>query len=741
MRILMFLYIYFCFFATSISSKEINFEGFSKLSISDLQTLTDIDLSSNTFNDSQINSLIIDLVNSDLINDIEYLEQNSFFLLTIYEADLIEKIFINGNEYVKDDIIFEFISVKEGNILNNDLLLSDFNKIRNIYASQGFNEIQIKSITERYSPGKVNLIFYIDEGYRTKITNIKFLGNTTFSSKFLVSKINSEKLKFYNIFETGANFNPIILDNDTDLLIDFYKSKGFSNVEIAYEAKVNSFNKYIIYFYISENKRLFIDEIRLSLSDDLSYLNQHLDGFKKIIKKNNNYYDFNLVNDFADKLNEILIDNNILDKKIIFNLIQYEDSLLLQFENISEDVSVINKISINGNIITKEDVIRSKLSIEPGDYFNKDKTTLEVKELIRYPYINNSDFSFNTDDFKTDLSINIEENQRTGNLLVAGTVSGDRGVGASFGANDKNLFGTGNSLQSSFDFDDESISFNLNYRQYPTFNSRISNNYYLTNEENDFTSSFGYKLQEQSLRYSLNFDYTDDIIISSGIKIAKYRGHSQASNDISITDNIGTFHDVNLNFSISQDKTNDYFFPNNGYKNSLYLTISPSEISDNSYVKFDINNLFLKKLKNSENFFFLDNKLGISDSFNGKLKTINAYSLGGLNFKGFDYRGIGKKNTNNNYLGGKKIFTSTLGYGSNFLFDDKDNIYFRVFLTVGSLWDNDYLDTSFKLRSSIGTSIDFLTPVGPISLFYAIPIEKQPEDLAKNFNFAIGSSF
>ena len=742
MKVLILIYLYLCFFISLFAfSKEVKIEGLSKLSILDLQTLTNTDLNDTNFDESQINSLIIDLINSDLISNVDYLEEDSYFLLSVIESDLIENIFINGNQYVKDDIILDFIDTKEGNIFNKNLLLDDVNRIKNIYAAQGFDDIQIKSITESYSPNKVNLIFYIEEGNRTKITNIKFEGNSTFSNKFLLSKINSEKLKFYNIFETGANFNSDVLNNDIDLLTDFYKSKGFNNVEVAYEAKINRFNNYNIYFFISENQRLLIDEIKFNFSDDMVYLNEYLDDITKLIDKNDKFYDFNIVNEFVDKLNEKLIANNFLDKKIIFNLIQYDKSVLLQFENIDDEVSIINQISINGNIITREDVIRSKLTIEPGDYFNFDKINKEVKELNRYSYINNTELSFKTNDNKTDLIVDIEENNKTGNLLLAGTVSGDRGFGASFGANDKNIFGSGNSLQSSFDFNDETLSFNLSYRQYPILNSRISNDYYLTNDENDFTSSFGYKSQEQSFGYALNFDYTDDTNVSTGFKIAKYRGHSQSSTDVSITDNIGTFYDINLNFSASQDRTNDYFFPNKGYKNSIYLTISPNELSDNAYVKFDFNSLYLKKLKNSENFYFFDNKLGVSESLNGKLKTINAYSLGGLNFKGFDYRGIGKKNSNNNYLGGKRIFTSTIGYGTNFIFDDKDNIYFRVFLTAGSLWDNDYLETDFKLRSSIGTSIDFLTPIGPISLFYAIPIEKEDQDLTKNFNFAIGSSF
>mgnify|MGYP003331244093 CR=1 FL=1 len=63
---------------------------------------------------------------------------------------------------------------------------------------------------------------------------------------------------------------------------------------------------------------------------------------------------------------------------------------------------------------------------------------------------------------------------------------------------------------------------------------------------------------------------------------------------------------------------------------------------------------------------------------NGKLKTINAFSLGGLNFKGFDYRGIGKFDENI-YLGGNKLMTSTIGYGGDFIFDESDNINYKLF--------------------------------------------------------------
>ena len=64
--------------------------------------------------------------------------------------------------------------------------------------------------------------------------------------------------------------------------------------------------------------------------------------------------------------------------------------------------------------------------------------------------------------------------------------------------------------------------------------------------------------------------------------------------------------------------------------------------------------------------------------FKFKIKNNKCIWFGGLNFKGFDYKGIGPYD-GNIYLGGNEFFTSTLGYGSSFIFDEKDNINIKVF--------------------------------------------------------------
>ena len=243
--------------------------------------------------------------------------------------------------------------------------------------------------------------------------------------------------------------------------------------------------------------------------------------------------------------------------------------------------------------------------------------------------------------------------------------------------------------------------------------------------------------------YNILFEYNDDISVQGGFVYKSINGHSATNSSISsISDNIGNFDDISLTLGMSYNTLNDFLFPTQGHLNSFSLNYTPEGLSDNSrYEIYLKNNNYIKLSEYTKNYAFLFNNYSKSESLNSNnLKTVNALSLGGLNFKGFDYRGIGPFDSNI-YLGGNESFTSTVGYGGSFIFDESDNVMFKIFYSTGSLWGSDYQNSDFELRSSAGISLDFITPIAPISLSYAVPIEKNTNDKVKNFNFTIGTSF
>ena len=735
----------FFFFLLNINilfAFDLKITGNKKYQIDNFQKLTNIDLSKD-LNTQEIDTIVKDFYKSDIITNVKISFDNNHIILEITEATVINSIYFNNNVIIKDDELNDIISTKKNSLFNESNLSNDLNKIRSFYISRGYSQSSINVTSEYFSEDRINIIFDIYEGKPSRLSDINFVGSNFFSNNFLRDQLNSKAIRFYNFFSNASNFDPQTFEFDKNILINLYRKYGFLDVKIETQITEIRNNIFKLTFFIDEGNRFKISEVNYQLIDQnlLDIIKVEKLKFEKKLLKEDNFYNQVLLEDYTQSVINLLSDNNQLNYTFNYDSELYQDSVKILFSQVKLDNKYINKILISGNSITKDKTIRSKIKFEPGDYFDKTQIEKNNNKLLELKYINNSTISFNsTSDQNVDIEFNIDENKKTGNVLVAGSFSGDTGLGAAFAIKDSNIFGSGNEIDTVFDINSESSSFRIKYSQYLTSKYSLKNTYTLINQENDLKDSFGFKTQDQEIGYSLVFEYSDKTEISAGFSYNNLRGHSGINSNSSVTDNIGNFNNFTFSLSHVYDTTNNLYYPTKGFFSRTSFEISPNDISDLSYYKIISKNDFYFQKKQSDNFIFFSNDIGVADSFSGNLVTQKSFSLGGQNFKGFDYRGIGPKD-NNIYLGGNKFFTSTIGYGSSFIFDKKDNVNLKAFYSIGSIWDTDYSsENDLDLRSSVGISFDFLTIV-PLSFSYSIPIQKNNNDKLRNFNFSIGTSF
>ncbi|MDB3973379.1 outer membrane protein assembly factor BamA [Alphaproteobacteria bacterium] len=742
---LFFLTIFFFLFSFHTYTKDLLIKGNQKLSLSDIQQLTTVDITKKNFNSDDLDSIIKDLYSSDLIYSLTFEENVESYIVFINENRIIENIFINGNKEIKDDVIFEFINSKTNFPLSKNDILKDLNIIKTIYLSKGFVDTTVNVKYERYSDDRVNLIFSLNEGSKDKFTFINFIGNNSFSDSFLTSLIGTKSVKFFNLFTKGSNLTPELINFDINKLLNFYKDSGFFDVKIIYQINNLSFSNKSLTFIIEEGIRYKVEQINYELDDILS---NNIDfiklksKFEKDLEKKDYDYNSELISTFLNQTKYLLDNLNLSHLNIDLDLNIIDDSVNLNFFQYFEQPIQIQSISIQGNSITKDKTLRSKILIEPGDNFSNFKIEQSKKFLSRYPYVNEVVVKESLSNNKKDLIFEINENKKTGNILFGAQADADIGLGLQFSIEDKNLFGNGNSLKSDFSINSEDLKFSINYTRFPINNPYLTDTFSIFNQENDLSSAYGYKVKKQGIGYSIGYSENDKLSFVYGVSYENLKGHTPSDTSKNyINENISTFDNIEFNFTIKYNTTNDLFYPTSGLFNVLNFTLSPDEISDSPYYKLLITNKNYFNFDKNDNYIFLSNKVGFAESLKGNLKTNYSFGLGGTNFKGFDYRGVGKSD-GAYYLGGNKFFTSTFGYGTSFIFDQKDNINFRLFYTAGSIWDSDYSsDTVFDLRSSYGLSFDVITAVGPISLTYALPHIKKDTDNTRNFTFSIGNTF
>ena len=150
-------------------SKSLNFEGLQKLSLNDIQTLTDTDIYSSEYNELKINDLIKELYNSDLIFDLKLTETKESYSIFIEENSKIENIYFNGNIRFDDEILKNIITSSINSFLNKDKISNDIDTIRSFYSSQGYYDSSVNVVTEKVNLDKINLIFQISESELSKI--------------------------------------------------------------------------------------------------------------------------------------------------------------------------------------------------------------------------------------------------------------------------------------------------------------------------------------------------------------------------------------------------------------------------------------------------------------------------------------------------------------------------------------------------------------------------------------------
>ena len=197
-----FIYFFLFFLLLSISSNSgnLNFKGLYKLTLEDIQKLTNIDVFRDDIVVDDVNQIIKDLYQSSLIYDVSYVKENNDFVLSIVESDIINEIYINGNIRIKDDQIKLLLNSKLDGLFNKNIVLNDISSIEKFYKQQGF-QTQVSASTEFSSIGRVNLIFTILETDTQRLSSLKFMGNNSFNDKFLYCLTNINVVSRFNIFK------------------------------------------------------------------------------------------------------------------------------------------------------------------------------------------------------------------------------------------------------------------------------------------------------------------------------------------------------------------------------------------------------------------------------------------------------------------------------------------------------------------------------------------------------------
>jgi outer membrane protein insertion porin family len=722
--------------------KKINIFGNERVNSVTIESLVDKKVSN--IDSIYINSLTKKIYDTDFFSDVKVSFNQDILTINVVENPIVNFFYINGVKDSDLDQVNKIFTLKENSIFSSSKLKKDIEATREFLNATGYFQTSIVPEVIKIDNNQVNLIINVDKKEISKITNIYFIGNKFFSSSQLMDVITSSEVTWWKFFSTAA-LSEQRIEYDKQLLKEFYKSKSFYDVQIESAfASVDKNNNFTLTFSINSGKKYKFGDYDLKVSG-LALKEEDINEIKIISNKflKNEFYSPLTINKINKQVTDFLetrrygnFEINIQDTKTA------DDRINITVQLNEGQKSIINKINVQGNTITEEKVIRDNLTISEGDQLNSSKVKKSIDNIKSKHLFSKVDYKIEDSDKRNfkDLNLLVKE-QPTGNIS-AGVGYGTNGGILEASINERNFLGQGINLNFTGRLSTDVIRGDLSYTDPNYNNSNKELAASLFSEVDDFKNS-GYQNKRVGTRFATKYEIYEDIFFrpNLGIQFDKLEVTGDASS--LLRSRQGDFATTSFGYNFLYDQRDSKFSPTSG--SIIYFDQNIATfLSDIPTVQTGIGATFYKELLSDKFIGSAKLKLANVVAFNDKdVKLSDRIFALSTDLRGFEPRGVGPVD-NGDHIGGNNL--ATLSLKSTFPNPMPESLRANTFLffDMGNVWGADYsssISDSSKLRTSTGIALDFMSPVGPLSFTYSIPLSKASTDKEQNFLFNIGSSF
>ena len=664
--------------------------------------------------------------------------------INVVENPIVNFFYINGIKDTDLDQVNKIITLKENSIFSSAKLKKDIEVIKDFFNTGGYYQVSITPDVIKIDNNQINLIINIDKKELSKIKNIYFIGDKFFTSSQLLDVITSSEDGWWKLFSSSA-LSEQKIEFDKQLLKNFYKIKGFYDAQIeSVFASTDKSNNFSLTFSINSGKKYKFGDFEVKKNSSL-YKDEDISKIKIIGDEllKNQLYSTNLTTKLNKEIESYLDSKKYNNFEINLQEIKKNDEIINILLQLNDDQKiVINKINIQGNLITEEKVIRDNLLISEGDYLNLSKVKKSVDNVKSIKIFSKVDYKIqetNKKDYK-DLNLFLKE-QPTGSLS-AGVGYGTNGGLFEASINEMNFLGQGINFNFTGQLSTEKISGQFSYVD-PNFkNSNKELATYIYSESDDYSNS-GYQNKRIGTKFATKYEIYEDIYFRPSLGLQYDKLDVSGSTSALLKSREGSFKTMSLGYIFSIDKRDSRYNPTSGLTSYFDQNIS-TLFSDIPTIQTGIGSTFYTELINDK--FIGSAKIRLANVValdNKDVKLSDRLYSSTSDLKGFEPRGVGPVD-GGDYIGGNNL--ATLSLKSTFPNPIPENLRANsyVFFDIGNVWGVDYSDLisqSSKMRSSTGLTIDLTSPIGPLTFTYSVPLSKASTDKEQRFLFNIGSSF
>ena len=736
-----------------------------------------------------------DLLATGLFSSVSVTGRGGNIVVTVKENEVINRVVFQGNKKLKAEQLTQEVQSKARGPFSQSVVDSDAERLREIYKRGGRSNAMVTTQIVPLENGRVDVVFNISEGDKTGIKSIEFVGNTAYGAGRLRDQMTTTESNFLSFLKSSDVYDADRIAADLEQIRRFYLRHGYAdfrvvNTDVQYDQASNG---YRITVTVEEGQQYRVGTVNVEsrIPDVDGTLLQ-----RRVKTSAGSIYN-------SDEVEKSLqgITTEVAGKGYAFSQVRPQGNrdpatATINITYIVEEGPrvYIERINVVGNTRTRDYVIRREFDVGEGDAYNKVLVDRAERRLNNLGYFKTVRITNEPGSTPDRVIVNVVvEDQPTGQFAVSGGYSTSDGFIAEVSVAETNFLGRGQYVRLSGSTGQYTKGAEFNFTEPYFLDRRIAAGFDLYSKQSDNTKYsyyentmtggtirlglplteetsvlFRYSLFQQNLKIPNTYKkpFNDCWYPVSGYSFTYPSCVQNGEASLALKESQGRTLTSLVGYTLSYNTLDNNKNPHSG----LYAEAKQDFAGlggDSKYVRTTGEIRYYQELTDDV-VGMLRGQAGYMFGYgnNQKLNIVDQFFLGPGLVRGFAPSGLGPRDAadpRNNALGGSTYFGGTAEIQFPISFIPREfGLRGAVFADAGTLYGykgrKDFAGISPSvvatnypqtisvidnkgIRSSVGASILWQSPLGPIRFDYAIPLSKEKYDRTQYFRFTGGTAF
>jgi len=721
------------------------------------------------FSDTDSTRVVRDLYKTGFFKQVEVDQRGSVLIVKLDELPTIGELKFSGNDKVeKADLekALKSAGLVKGRILNRAVLEQMEQELQRLYFSMGLYGMKVEVKQTDLGGNRVGLDIEILEGTESKIRSVSFVGNSVFSEQTLASQFDLGAKGWWEFYSSKDQYSRQKLAADLEKLRSFYLDRGYVKFNIESTEVSMSPDRKDIYITIGVKEG---DQYKVSGVEFAGAKVVDEAELRKLVLVKNGE---------AFSRKELTESTSAMVKRIGNEGYAFANvNPVPQLDETNKTVKLtlyvdpgkrvyVRNISIQGNYLTDEEVFRRELRQMEASWYSGEKLDRSKARLQRLPYVENASVETKPVQGQPDVvDVNVGVTEKmSGQFSVGVGYSQSAGVLFNLNVAQSNFLGTGNLASLKFDRSASYSAYSLSlldpYWTIDGISAGVSAFYTKTDTDNlNSTVISRYIIDSYGADLKFSMPVSESVSARLGFGLSNAALKRTVESPDWVTNSSYDF--LSITPGVSLDTRDRVVFPNSGISTGVYADVT---LPGSGLEFYKINADYAQYFSVYKNFVLKGyGTVGLGDSYGKSYSYVNNqgvtietplppfrnYYAGGVrSVRGYEdfslSSGPDTIDSNGDPQGGafKVVGGAEFSAPLPFLGPEVErNVRLSLFYDVGNVYYDYSTFDSNELRMSVGVSLNWISPIGPLILSYAVPFNDQPGDKLQAFQFSVGSGF